>query len=71
MKFRVYFALLMSGVLSLLMSAWITFLNIGLQVHFFSSWMTAWSLAWPVAGIVAFVFAPTVQKISQRLAQRF
>ncbi|GAB3487290.1 DUF2798 domain-containing protein [Marinomonas epiphytica] len=71
MKFRVYFAVLMSCVLSFLMSGWITFINIGLVDRFFSAWMAAWCLAWPAAAVIAFLFAPKVQQISRYLADRF
>ncbi len=41
MKHRIIFAVLMSFTLSLIMSAWITFLNIGTQPGFISIWMHA------------------------------
>lgn len=68
MKFRLYFAILMSGIMSLLMSGWITIINVGTPSNFLTLWMAAWCLAWPVAGLVAFIFGPVVQKISARLA---
>ncbi|MEO9274717.1 DUF2798 domain-containing protein [Marinomonas sp. 5E14-1] len=70
MKFRVIFAILMSGIMSLMMSGWITIINIGITSEFVFLWMKAWCLAWPVAGTVAFIFGPVVQKLSARLSGR-
>ena len=69
MKFRLYFAVLMSGIMSLMMSAWITVINIGITSDFLYLWMKAWCLAWPVAGLVAFVFGPSIQKLTARLTK--
>ncbi|MBJ7536315.1 DUF2798 domain-containing protein [Marinomonas transparens] len=71
MKFRLYFAVMMSFVLTFFMSAWITFINVGHNAEFMSQWMTAWSAAWPVAAIIAFVSGPEIQKISRWLSERF
>ncbi|RDL44972.1 DUF2798 domain-containing protein [Marinomonas piezotolerans] len=70
MKHRIIFATMMSFVLSLLMSAWITFLNIGLTPDFVSSWLHAWILAWPAAGVISFVFAPFLHQLAHRLAEK-
>ena len=71
MKFRLYFAVLMSCVLSFLMSGWITFINIGFTADFLHAWMAAWCLAWPAAALIAFLFGPTVQKLAHYLVSKF
>ena len=71
MKFRFIFALLMSCMLSFLMSAWITYINVGYDLEFFHHWMIAWSAAWPAAAFIAFASAPEIQKISRWLSERF
>ena len=71
MKHRIIFAILMSFTLSLVMSAWITFVNIGAHPNFFSLWMNAWLLAWPAAGVIAFISGPFVHKVAQRIAEKF
>ncbi|MCV2401991.1 DUF2798 domain-containing protein [Marinomonas sp. C2222] len=70
MKLRVYFAILMSGIMSLIVSGWVTVINVGMAEHFISFWLKAWLLAWPVAGAVAFLFGPWVQKLSSKLAEK-
>ncbi len=71
MKHRLIFALLMSFVLTFFMSAWVTFINIGLVNDFFHYWMSAWLLAWPAAGIISFVSGPRVNKSAHQLAKYF
>ncbi|AEF53125.1 DUF2798 domain-containing protein [Marinomonas posidonica] len=70
MKFRIYFALIMSCVLSFLMSGWITYVNLGLHPDFVFFWMTAWRFAWPAAAVISFVFAPEIQRLSGWLAKK-
>lgn len=71
MKHRIVFAILMSFTLSLIMSAWVTFVNIGAVPGFVSSWMHAWVLAWPAAGAIAFLCGPYLHKLAHRIAARF
>jgi len=71
MKSRLIATLLMSFGLSLLMSCWVTFLNLGLSKAFLSQWMAAFRLAWPAAAIIAFLLGPPVQKATAFLANRF
>ncbi|WP_346429340.1 DUF2798 domain-containing protein [Parathalassolituus penaei] len=68
-KFRIINSLIMSGVLSLLMTCWITFINLGSGPDFPQLWMHAWSLAWPPAFMIAFSFGPMVMRLSHKLAR--
>lgn len=70
MKTRVVSAVLMSLVLSFLMTAWVTWINMGFVEDYFSRWMTAWIVAWPAAGLISFFFGPSVQKLSQKLTAK-
>lgn len=67
MKHRVIFTIIMSGMLSFLMTLWITYVNVGLIDGFISKWLLAFLLAWPAAGIIAFVVSPLAQKITIKL----
>ncbi len=67
MKHRVVFTLIMSFFLSLLMSLWVTYINLGMTSQFIAHWMHAFSLAWPAAAVIAFVVSPMAQKMTQRL----
>ena len=71
MKHRLVFAVLMSLVLTFFMSAWVTFINIGLIDDFVENWMSAWFLAWPAAGIISFAFGPKVQRLAREICERF
>ena len=70
MMSRVIAALLMSFSLSLLMSCWVTFINLGFTDSFFGQWMTAFRLAWPPAAVIAFLLGPTVQRATAFLVRR-
>lgn len=62
MKHRLIATALMSFSLSLLMSCWVTYLNLGLTTAFFSDWMSAFRLAWPAAAVIAFLLGPPIQR---------
>ncbi|MAC47171.1 DUF2798 domain-containing protein [Oceanospirillum beijerinckii] len=70
MKHRILFATLMSLILSCLMTAWVTWLNLGFTTDFIQHWLKAWISAWPAAGIISFTFAPMVQKVCLRLTSQ-
>jgi len=70
MKHRFIFAVLMSWVLTFFMSAWVTFINIGLVADFTDYWLPAWLLAWPAAGVVSFICGPTVQQLSHKITKK-
>lgn len=70
MKHRIIFAILMSFTLSLIMSAWVTYVNIGAHHDFVAIWMHAWLLAWPAAGIIAFISGPFIHKLAHRIAEK-
>lgn len=70
MKQRLWASALMSLILSCLMTAWVTWLNLGFTTDYPAHWLRAWMSAWPVAGLISFTFAPFVQKFSQQMAER-
>lgn len=70
MKHRIIFAVLMSFTLSLMMSAWITYLNIGLNADFVSIWLHAWVLAWPAAGVISFIAGPFLHGLAHKIAAK-
>lgn len=70
MKHRIIFAILMSFTLSLIMSAWVTYVNIGMHTDFVGIWMHAWLLAWPAAGIIAFISGPFIHTLAHRIAEK-
>ena len=70
LRLRFVFALLMSFLMTLLMSAWVTWLNIGLQADFLPRWRHAFLAAWPVAFCAVMLFAPRVQLMSRNIVAR-
>lgn len=67
MKQRIIFSIIMSFILSLLMTCWITLINLGMNEHFISHWHYAFWLAWPAAATISFLFAPAVHKLTLKL----
>ena len=70
LRLRCVFAFLMSLLMTLLMSAWVTWLNIGLQADFLLRWRHAFFAAWPVAFCAVMLFAPRVQLFSRSIVAR-
>lgn len=64
---RIVFTLLMSGMLSFVMTLWVTFINLGLVDDFLMRWKWAFLTAWPAAAVIAFVVSPIAQKITLKL----
>ncbi|MCF6437255.1 MULTISPECIES: DUF2798 domain-containing protein [Pseudoalteromonas] len=67
LKHRIVFTLLLSLFLSILMTLWVTYINLGLSEHFLVDWGRAFILAWPAAAVISFFSAPIAQKITQKL----
>ncbi|WP_269581408.1 DUF2798 domain-containing protein [Roseibium sp. Sym1] len=68
MKSRLIATVLMSFGLSLMMSCWVTFINLGLTEAFLGQWMAAFRLAWPAAAVLAFLLGPPVNRATAFLA---
>ena len=66
-RLRVIFAWLMSGLMSLLMTGWIGWINAGISPDFLARWAHAFVLAWPAAFTIVLIAAPMVQRLTQRL----
>ncbi|WP_137166032.1 DUF2798 domain-containing protein [Salinimonas lutimaris] len=70
MLHRSVFAFFMSLVLSIIMSAWVTYLNLGLTSDFIAKWLEAWILAWPAAAVCAFLFGPGVGRLTNQIVNK-
>jgi hypothetical protein len=62
------FAFLMSLLMSVIMSGWITWLNIGFRPDYVARWGRAFLAAWPAAFFAVMTIAPMVQRLTVRLA---
>jgi hypothetical protein len=66
----VLFALILSGIMSLLVSGIATARAVGVTDLFLYKWITAWLFAWAVAFPGVFVLAPLVRRVVERLVAR-
>ena len=56
--------ILMAGVMALLMTALITYLNLGLPPDYLGRWMHAFVIAWPAATLAAYVAIPIAKRVT-------
>ncbi len=66
-KAKYIFPVLMAGVMAFLMTALITWLNLGFPPNFFSLWMKAFAIAWPMASLAAFLAIPLARSATQKI----
>ncbi|MFN4361584.1 MAG: DUF2798 domain-containing protein [Hylemonella sp.] len=64
------FGLILSGLMSLLVSAISTLRAVGPDANWLPLWMGAWLTAWLVAFPVVLVVAPLTRRIVQRLVRQ-
>ncbi len=65
--FRLFNTAVMSLLLSLMMTLWVTWINLGFVDDFFMRWMKAWLLAFPAAFICVLVLAQPVMAFSRKV----
>ncbi len=70
LRLRVIFALFMSSLMTLLMSGWVTWINVGFSDDFLAQWRLAGFSAWPPAFVIVLLIAPGVQKASQAVLEQ-
>lgn len=61
-KARFIFPALLSGVMAFLMTAVVTYLNIGFPPDFLAKWMHAFVVAWPLAYCAALIASPLARR---------
>ncbi len=66
-KFRVFNTAVMSLLLTLIMTLWITWINLGFVDNFFFLWMKAWALAFPAAFVCVLFLSQPVMKFSKKV----
>lgn len=69
MKHKIIFSTLMSFTLSFLMTAWVTYINLGWSELYFQQWMNAFILASQAAFVISFVVARRLHIISDRIVK--
>jgi predicted PurR-regulated permease PerM len=66
-KAKFIFPVLMAGVMAFLMTALVTYLNLGFPRDFLSRWMIAFLIAWPCATAAAFIAIPLARRATARI----
>lgn len=67
LKARIIQTIFIAGIMAFLMTAVITFINLGLPPDFLRRWMIAFAIAWPFATIAAFIAVPLAQRATARI----
>ncbi len=65
--FRLFNTALMSILLSLIMTLWVTWINLGVVDDFLMRWLKAWMLAFPAAFVCVLLLAQPVQRFSRKV----
>ncbi len=66
-KARYIFPVLITAVIVFVVSAVVTFTNIGFRADFVPRWLKAFSIGWPVAAVTAFIMLPIVRGVTLKL----
>lgn len=61
-KAKFIFPVLMTGIIVLLVSFLVTFLNVGFPADFVALWLKAFFTGWPFAAVVAFFAIPLARR---------
>lgn len=68
-KAKVIFPVLMAGVMAFLMTALITWLNLGFPPNYLSLWIRAFAIAWPAASVAAFIAVPLARRATTTIVR--
>jgi predicted PurR-regulated permease PerM len=63
-KAKFIFPVVMAFFMALLMTAVVTYMNLGFSPNYISQWMKALAIAWPLSSVAAFAAVPLGQKIT-------
>ena len=58
---------IMAGIMAFLMTAVITWLNLGFPPDFLSRWFHALVVAWPLASLAAYLAIPVAQRTTLKI----
>jgi hypothetical protein len=66
-KARFVFPIVITAIIVFIVSAVVTFFNIGLRADFVPRWLSAFLVGWPVAAVTAFVALPFARAVTLRI----
>lgn len=68
-KAKFIFPVLMAGVMAFLMTALITWLNLGFPPNYLFLWIKAFVIAWPAAALAAFIAIPLARRATATIVR--
>jgi Protein of unknown function (DUF2798) len=66
-KARFVFPIVITAIIVFIVSAVVTFFNIGLRADFVPRWLSAFLVGWPVASVTAFFALPFARAVTLRV----
>jgi uncharacterized protein DUF2798 len=66
-KARYLFPIIITALIVFVVSAVVTFTNIGFTADFVPRWLKAFAVGWPVAAVTAFLAIPYVRAATMRI----
>jgi len=70
-KARFVFPIVITGIIVFVVSAVVTFFNIGLRADFVARWLSAFVVGWPVAAMTAYLAIPVARAVTVRIVSAF
>ena len=68
-KARFIFPIIISALIVFVVSAVVTFTNIGFRADFVPRWLKAFFTGWPVAAVLAFIAVPHVRRATDAIVR--
>ena len=69
-KARFIKPVIVAAIMAFLMTAVITFINLGMRPDFVRRWMIAYAVAWPFATAAAFVAVPIADRVTAFIIEK-
>lgn len=69
-KARFIRPVIVAAIMAFLMTAVITFINLGMPPDFLRRWMIAYAVAWPFATIAAFIAVPIADRATRWIVRK-
>ena len=69
-KAKYIFPVIITAIIVFVVSAVVTFTNIGFRPDFVPRWLSAFIIGWPVAAVTAFFAIPHVRRLTQWIAAK-
>ncbi len=66
-KAKIVFPIVITAMIVFVVSAVVTFFNIGLRTDFVGRWLSAFIVGWPDASATAYLTIPVARAVTQRI----